>query len=211
MREFWQRRHALASDDCRTCGPASVLAISCEIYQLGQVRDSCNLVGLLRRPHLPQRQYVGGGTGADHVKGRFARMTVVGPPQHLAIDDDDLPIRCLASRLDPGQEARLKGLRVKARKHAPDRVVRWNAVLKIQELAQPPLPHLPKGFDGREAIGPVDNSADGERHNVTETMLFAFGLPGVFDDREVRSHVVDSRCAGWGLACWALAGRVLFS
>jgi hypothetical protein len=59
-----------------------------------KVRNSGDLVGLLRNPELRQGQSCGGGIGAERVQGLEPLAVVMGAARRLAVDGDELvPVR----------------------------------------------------------------------------------------------------------------------
>ena len=138
--------------------------------------DGGDLVGLLVHGDLAQQEVVGRGPGVDQVQRRLALGPVEGAPEGLAVDGDDLPLGRLVQRLDPAEEAPLELVGVEPREEAAEGVVRGDAVGQGQEGLQPVVLGLAEVLDVVPGVGPGDDGADGDGHDVEQ-----FVEPGAVD------------------------------
>ena len=94
---------------------------------------------------------------AYHMYRGFPIHIIIGFSQRLTIYRHHLPFRKMDDVLYPVEEARLKLLWVYPSKHAIKRIMRRNAMLKVQKRAEPRVFCFPKLFNIIPAIGSTND------------------------------------------------------
>ena len=135
-----------------------------------QLRDSADLVGLLRHLDLAEHQALPRGEGRDHVDRRLGAALLVGSARGLAVGRDHLGRRA-RERGDPGDEAALELLGIERCEDVAEMVMRRRAVAERPGLSVI-LCVGSYGWNGRthryghrqSVAGPAFGWARGRRH-----------------------------------------------
>ncbi|AVZ79330.1 hypothetical protein C3497_07670 [Zoogloeaceae bacteirum Par-f-2] len=104
-----------------------------------QLGNGGDLVGFLGRGPLAQHHAHPGGERADHVQGTCRGLALAcRSSAALAVDRNDRVFgQHRHDHADPAPKRRLELVRLNQAEHAPDRVVRRDAMLKLHEPSQP--------------------------------------------------------------------------
>ena len=151
--------------------------------QLGNGGDCVRFLGDLA---LAQHQMIGGGPGADHINGAAAEAFGVRTPQLLTSDGDHLPLEQRARRPDPIHEAGLEVIGGQSPEHAPERVVRWDAVGQIEKRPKPSLLAAAKLGHGDPIIGAGNAGTDRHHQNRRQIVRFRALKPGITQGGKMR-------------------------
>src|SRR5690606_42055656 len=126
--------------------------------QIAQLGDRCELVGLVVRLELAEHDAILCSPRAHHVHEGLAARITERATQRLAINRNNFSLRHLDQRGDPGAKRILKLRRIERREYATERVVRWDAMLQIEEGSEQLLLGVPKPLNRCERIGSAQNS-----------------------------------------------------
>ena len=161
------------------------------IQRFQQFRDGRDLVRLgVHRP-LPQRDPVGGGEGADHVKA--PRFRPAGGPHRLAVDRHVLQVRPPADLRHPRSEAGLERIGVQVAEERGEGVVARDAVGQFQVLLEPVQLRLAEDLDGHPVVGPRHHRADRQEDDVQELVPTTTVEPVVGEVGEVDHQAIQGR------------------
>jgi hypothetical protein len=125
---------------------------------LQQFRNGGDLVGLGVSGDLRQHQTLFAAPGTDHVQRRFTNGAVEGTAQNFAIDRRNT-LNCIRKLrhepLKPGAELS----RIEPPEQPTERIVTWNAVLKLEKAAQERLFGFGKPRHRHSALTTTKHSA----------------------------------------------------
>jgi len=151
------------------------------------LRQRAQLARLVRHRPLREHQPRPGRPRAHQAQRRLARAPVVRPPRLLAIDGDHLrlnPRRRMHAR-DPAPETRRDAVGVQRREHAPERVVRGDALRQLQERGQPRPLGLAELLHLDPPVGPTDRRTQRDREDRDQGMVLRAFHARVVQGREV--------------------------
>ena len=152
--------------------------------QLQQLGDGGDLVGFLRHLGLAEHQALPARPGRDHVDRRLGPALLIGAPQRLAVDGDDVGAE-LGERADPGDEAALELLGIERREQVAQLVVRRRAVLERPEAAQKLKLLLAELGDLHPALGGGQHGHQAQQQHLVERIPHLAGLARVFEGLEM--------------------------
>ena len=144
-----------------------------QLQQLQEFGNSRDFVRLASDRDLSQRQPQAAGPGADEVQGRLAAGGVEGPAERLAVDGDALLLQRQVQRPQPSLQAAQELLRIQAGKHAAERIVRGNAVGKLEKASKPVPLGQAELLDVDPTIRAANGGAQGDGHHVDQQVLLA--------------------------------------
>jgi len=154
-----------------------------QVQDLDECWDGRDLVALLIDCTLAKHHAVHGGSGADHVKGRFALRK--RGPEGLPIQGHDIARNLLPHIADPGEEAFPKSLGIKQDEDPVERVRARHAVGQGKEGLEP----VPLGFgetmDVLPTVGPTKHGQYGYEEDIEEDMPLTAYAAGIGQGFEV--------------------------
>src|SRR4051812_34466669 len=156
-----------------------------------QRRNGGNLVRLAIDAALAQHQALLTGPGAHQVQGRLLASMVERAPQRLAINGDHLALKAGHERADPGREPGLKGVGIDEHEHAPERVVRGNAVRQLQERPEPGQLTAAIQRDVAPAFSTGNHRTHRNHQDVEQAMPDLTGAARVLDRTKILRQVFD--------------------
>lgn len=170
---------------------------------LEQQRDCCDFIGFLRRRLLAEDKTLAGRPSRDSVQ-RMA-LTGMSPARSLAVNGDYLGFRfgdTVFQAGDPSRKALREHVRIKPVHHIVERIVerivRGNAALERQELAQEvKLRSAPlRGFN--KSLGSGQGGAQHQKHDLRQRVFHLPGLTWVFKGRKIIDQALlrDCLCHG---------------
>src|SRR5215217_1833029 len=156
-----------------------------------QFRDGCDLVGRLMDAALAQHEALLARPGTHEVQGGSLPAAIERAPERLAINGDHLALKAVHEGADPGREPALEGIGIDEHEHAPEGIVRWNAVGQVQEGAQPRQFAAAVEGDVVPALGTGDHGADRNHQNVDQAVLDFALAARVLNTTEMPNQAFD--------------------
>ena len=140
---------------------------------MSSIWDRGDLVRLLVRSHLGQRDTILRRPGVDDLyRPRARRGLAFGPSHGLPVDRDRLEFEPVGHRLDPTEEALLKVSRMDDREDTVESVVGRDAVFQFEaeSIPEPLLLGLGELSHADEVVGPADGRDDDDQDDVQEVV-----------------------------------------
>jgi len=122
---------------------------------------------------------------------RLLPAVVEGASDRLAVDGHHLALEPVRERADPGREPGLERIGVDQHEHAPERVVRGNAVRQFQKGPEPSQLAAAIQGDVVPALGAGDHGTHGDHQHLDQAMLDLAGAARVLDRNKIPSQLLD--------------------
>src|SRR3712207_6347640 len=149
------------------------------------LRDGGDLVRRVVDATLAQHKILLAGPGTDQVQRRVLVLMVERASERLAIDGDHLALEASRKRASPGREASLERLGIDQYEHAPEGVVRGDAVRQRQEGPEPGQLAAAVERDVVPALGAGDHGADRDHQDVGQPVLDLAAAAWIRDRPEI--------------------------
>jgi len=156
-----------------------------------QFRNGGDLVRLAVDTALAQHKALLTRPRTDHVQRRLLPPVVERAPDHLAVDRDHLTLEIRCECADPRREPGLERVGIDQHEHAPERVVRGNAVWQLQKGLEPSQLAAAIQRDVVPALGARDHRAYRDDQDISQAVLDLAGTARVLDRAEILPQVLD--------------------
>ncbi len=122
---------------------------------------------------------------------RLVPPAVERAPDRLAVDGDHLALEARCERTNPAHKSGLERVGVDQHEHAPERVVRGNAVRQLQEGAEPNQLAAAIERNIVPAVSAGDHRADRNHQDVAQAVLDLAAAARVLERVEILRQVLD--------------------
>jgi hypothetical protein len=111
--------------------------------------------------------------------------TIERPPERLAVDRYDLPVKGNAQRMDPRHETRLESIWVDQHEHTSEGIMRGNAIWQFEKRLEPRKLAAPIKSDIVPAFRTGDDGTHRNHQNVDKAMFHLASTARVFNAAQV--------------------------